>query len=75
MFATFACFVAFSQQSGTTLSAFSTESDTLDDACASMRSQGGSDSSAQLAREPTVLSGDRDYNVPNLHVRHWRQRM
>jgi hypothetical protein len=36
MFATFACFVAFSQQSGTTLSAFSTESDTLDDACASM---------------------------------------
>ena len=28
-------------------------------------SQGGSDSSAQLAREPTVLSGDRDYNVPN----------
>jgi hypothetical protein len=38
-------------------------------------SQGGSDSSAQLTREPTVLSGDRDYNVPNLHVRHWRQRM
>jgi hypothetical protein len=29
-------------------------------------SQGGSDSSAQLAREPTILSGDRDYNVPNL---------
>ena len=28
-------------------------------------SQGGSDSSAQLAREPTILSGDRDYNVPN----------